>query len=71
MKKLTRFMVAIVSGLGATATVFSSPNFQHRPIGTDLSRIRGDVERVGNTMRSTIRVENERISSRSKQAQKS
>lgn len=60
MKKHTRFLVALVSGLGATATVFSAPTFQHRPNGTDLQRMRGDVDRVGNTMRKVISRENER-----------
>lgn len=58
MKKHARFLVALISGLGATATVFATPMFQ-RPTGTDLSRMRGDVERVGATMRAVI--ERERI----------
>ena len=60
MKKHTRFLVALISGLGATASVFSAPTFQHRPSGTDLQRMRGDVQRVGETMRKVIRRENER-----------
>lgn len=60
MKKHARFLVALISGLGATATVFSAPAFQHRPSGTDLHRMRGDAERVGQTMHKVIRRENER-----------
>ena len=59
MKKHTRFLVALISGLGATASVFAAPTFQ-RPIGSDLSRMRGDVERVGSTMRSVMKREHER-----------
>lgn len=58
MKKYTRFLAALISGLGATATVFAAPVFQ-RSTGTDLSRMRGDVERVGATMRAVI--ERERV----------
>ncbi len=62
MKKSTRFMVALVSGLGASATVFASPVFHHRPAGTDLQRIRNDVHRVGKTMHKVIRREHEQQS---------
>lgn len=58
MKKYAKFLAALISGLGAAATVFSAPTFQ-RPTGTDLSRMRGDVERVGATMRAVI--ERERV----------
>lgn len=60
MKKSARFLVALLGGLGAVTTAFSSPTFQHRTSGSDLQRMRGDVERVGNTMRKVIRRENER-----------
>lgn len=53
MKKHAKFLAALISGLGATATIFAVPTFQ-RPTGTDLSRMRGDAERVGATMRSVI-----------------
>ena len=36
-----------------THFVFAAPTFQ-RPTGTDLSRMRGDAERVGATMRAVI-----------------
>lgn len=58
MKKHAKFLAALISGLGATATVFAVPTFQ-RPTGTDLSRMRGDAERVGATMRSVIERERE------------
>lgn len=60
MKKSASFLAALLSGLGAVATVFAAPTFQHRSSGSDLQRMRGDVERVGNTMRKVIRRENER-----------
>lgn len=66
MKKHARFLVALISGLGATATVFSAPTFQHRPNGTDMQRMRSDVERVGQTMRKVIRRENERQAAQAK-----
>lgn len=53
MKKPIKLFAALISGLGATASVFASPNFQ-RMSGSDLSRMRGDTERVGATMRSVI-----------------
>ena len=53
MKKHAKFLAALIGGLGATATVFVAPTFQ-RPTGTDLSRMRGDTERVGATMRAVI-----------------
>lgn len=53
MKKHVKLLAALISGLGAAATVFATPTF-HRPVGTDLSRMRGDAERVGATMRSVI-----------------
>ena len=59
MKKHARFLAALISGLGATASVFATPTFQ-RPVGTDLARMRGDVERVGTTMRSVMKREHER-----------
>lgn len=62
MKKHGKLLAAVVSGLGATATVFAAPTFQ-RPVGTDLSRMRGDVERVGATMRSVIKREHEQQTS--------
>lgn len=63
MKKSVRFLAALLSGLGTVATVFAVPTFQHRASGSDLQRMRGDVERVGNTMRKVIRRENERQAS--------
>lgn len=59
MKKHAKFLAALISGLGATATLFAAPTFQ-RPVGSDLSRMRGDVERVGTTMRAVIKREHER-----------
>jgi hypothetical protein len=59
MKKHAKFLAALISGLGATVTVFATPVF-HRPTGTDLSRMRGDAERVGATMRSVIERQRER-----------
>lgn len=59
MKQHVRFLAALISGLGATAGVFANPVFQ-RPEGTDLSRMRGDVRRVGDTMRHVMKRENER-----------
>jgi hypothetical protein len=59
MKKHVRFLAALISGLGATASVFAAPTFQ-RPEGSDLSRMRGDVKRVGDTMRFVLKRENER-----------
>lgn len=53
VKKHAKFMAALISGIGATATVFAAPTFQ-RPAGNDLSRMRGDMERVGATMRLVI-----------------
>jgi hypothetical protein len=64
MKESVRFLIALISGLGVTATVFSPPAFQ-RPAGSDLSRMRGDVERVGATMRTVIQREHARRSARS------
>ena len=58
MKKYAKFLAALISGIGATATIFAAPTFQ-RSTGTDLSRMRGDVERVGATMRAVI--ERERV----------
>lgn len=60
MKKSARFLVALLGGLGAVTTAFSAPTFHHRTSGSDLQRMRGDAERVGNTMRKVIRRENER-----------
>lgn len=59
MKKHAKILAALISGLGATATVFAAPTF-HRPVGSDLARMRGDVERVGTTMRAVIKREHER-----------
>ncbi|PWW46782.1 hypothetical protein [Melaminivora alkalimesophila] len=59
MKKHAKFLAALISGLGATATVFAAPHFQ-RSHTTDLARMRGDVERVGATMRSVMKREHER-----------
>ena len=61
MKKHAKFLAALIGGLGATASVFAAPTFQ-RPVGSDLSRMRGDVERVGSTMRNILARENERQS---------
>lgn len=58
MPQYAKFLAALISGLGATATIFAAPRFQ-RSTGTDLSRMRGDVERVGATMRAVI--ERERV----------
>lgn len=66
MKKTARFVLAVVSGMGAAASVFSSPNLHHRPAGTDLARMRGDVERVGATMRAVINRESARRDVRAK-----
>ena len=60
MKHTAKFLAALLGGLGAVATTFATPTFQHRPHGSDLQRMRGDVERVGNTMNKVIRRENER-----------
>jgi hypothetical protein len=64
MKKSVRFLLALISGLGATATVFSAPVFQRPAEESDLSRMRGDVERVGTTMRTIIQREHARQSAR-------
>lgn len=64
MKKSARFLAALLSGLGAVATVFAAPTFQHRNSGSDLQRMRGDVERVGASMSKVIRRENERQASK-------
>ena len=60
MNKHARFLAAFLSGLGVTGAVFSAPTFQHRPNGTDLQRMRGDVERVGGTMRKVMQREHDR-----------
>jgi hypothetical protein len=67
MKKTARFVLAVISGMGAAASAFSSPNFHHRTPGSDLARMRGDVERVGATMRLVINRESSRRDARSKQ----
>lgn len=59
MQKLTSLVAAVISGLTVTTTVFAQPHLT-RPAGNDLSRLRGDAERVGNTMRSVIKREHER-----------
>jgi|GEM_PF-3960307 len=53
MKRYVKVLTAMLSGLGAAATVFSTPVFS-RPVSSDLSRMRGDVERVGASMQATI-----------------
>lgn len=65
MRKHAKFLAALISGLGTVATVFAAPTFQ-RPAGSDLSRMRGDSERVGATMRSVIEHER-KASSKDKQ----
>jgi hypothetical protein len=67
MKKTSRFVLALVSGMGAAASVFSSPNFHHRASASDLSRMRGDVERVGATMRMVLKRESTRQNASAKQ----
>jgi len=62
MKRYVKMLTAMLGGLGAVATVFSTPVFS-RPVGSDLSRMRGDVERVGATMRAIIDREHEREAS--------
>lgn len=59
MQKLASLVAAVISGLSVTTTVFAQPHLS-RPSGSDLSRMRGDAERVGNTMRSVIKREHER-----------
>jgi len=63
MKRYAKMFTAMLSGLGAAVTVFSTPVFS-RPVGSDLSRMRGDVERVGATMRAIIDREHEREASK-------
>ncbi len=59
MQKSAKFLAALLSGIGAIASVFAVPTFRHRPNGSDLQRMRGDVERVGASMQQVIRREYE------------
>ena len=61
MKKHVKLLAALISGIGATATVFATPVF-HRPIGSDLSRMRGDAQRVGEGMSKIIDRERKALS---------
>lgn len=53
MKKVKRLAFAFADGLGAAAMVFTSPRFKHMS-ASDLDRMRGDVARVGDTMRHVM-----------------
>ncbi len=59
MQKLTSLVAAVISGLTVTSTVFTVPHLT-RLTGSDLSRMRGDTEKVGNTMRSVMKREHDR-----------
>lgn len=59
MKQSTKFEAAFLSDISAVSTAFATPTFQHRPSGSDLQRMRGDVERVGKTMHKVVNRENE------------
>jgi len=59
MKKRARALLALLGGLGSPATVFSTPTFS-RPVGSDLDRMRGDVARVGETMRLVIALQQQK-----------
>ena len=63
MKKPDTFWLALLSGLGAIASVSRSPNFQHRPTGSDLQRMRQDVQRIGDSMYHIIQREHAQQSS--------
>jgi len=59
MGRIGRASLAVLSGLGSVATVYSKPVF-YRPTGSDLSRMRDDVVRMGSAMSTTIQREYER-----------
>lgn len=53
MKRVKRLAFAFADGLGAVAMVFAPPHFKRMPV-SDLDRMRGDVARVGDTMRHVM-----------------
>jgi len=56
MGRIGRASLAVLSGLGSVATVYSKHVF-YRPTGSDLSRMRDDVVRMGAAMSATIQKE--------------
>lgn len=67
MEKVTLFLSAVLSGLSSPAQLFHAPTYKRSP-GTDLERMRGDWERVGNTMKSVIDREWNGVTAKEKQA---
>lgn len=53
MERLSLFLSAVISGISSTGYTLHTPVYK-RPAGTDLQRMRGDWERVGDTMRHVI-----------------
>ena len=56
MRKRSALLAGVLSGLASTGTIGQTARYPTLE-GSDLSRMRGDVQRVGNTFSSVLRRE--------------